>query len=901
MKYSIIKVIFLLVAVLLSIQNIQADGALKYTINESWKFIKSNDISGVEEFLKISHEGETLDLPHTWNDKDVIDEGKGYHRGTGWYVKQVRIPSDFSEKEVFLFFEGVATKADIYINKQLARTHVGGFTRFVVPVSKYINFDQSKEFSTFNVVVKADNSYNDDWPTLSADFTFFGGVYRDVNLVVKEKVHFNIEDYAANGVFVTTPNVSDESGDINLKLRIKNDNESNRKVNFVSKVYGPDNKLIQEKSKKLRLDAGVTNEYNVELAPVSNPELWSPDTPNLYRVVCEIFDIKTNEKLDESVNPLGFRWYKFDTEKGFFLNGKPLKLIGTNRHQDYEGVGNAVPDHIHVEDVLRMKAMGSNFLRIAHYPQDPAILEMCDRLGIITTIETPIVDTVTESEGFTKNCLSAQKEMIRQNYNHPSLIIWAYMNEVLLRPPFKNDKKRYKKYTDYVLGLAKKLEKLTRSEDSYRYTMIPNHGGLERYQEAGLTEVPMIVGWNIYDGWYGRGYDNLEPKLDKFHAAVDKPMIITEYGVGVDPRLHTLYPERFDFTHEYSLTYHSHYLDFFLNTPYVAGATVWNYADFSSEGRVDAVQSINNKGLVGIDRNPKDVFYFYQASLLEKPFVAIATNTWGQRTMIEDKAGSGVATMPVNVYSNQDEIELFHNGESLGVKKPEGVIAVFEVPFVDGVNKLRAVNQTSAYCEDLSGIRINVLPVKLNDFPVGGISVNVGDKRFFYDTQFDHAWMFDKPYTEGSWGHIGGEPYVRPAKRVQQPYGAKQTIKGTPNDPVYQTQLVGVEQYRFDVPPGVYEVNLHFAELEGTNVKHLPYDLADEDMETKEITNRTFTVLINGITVLDKLDILDQYGEFRAVKTKTEVIVNKGEPLIISFKKIVGEPVLNAIEVFKKL
>lgn len=895
------KTLFVFIILLLNMLNTQAGGQLKYTINEAWQFIKSNEISGVEEFLKMSHEGEILDLPHTWNDKDVIDEGEGFFRGAGWYTKQIRIPTSYSEKEVFLFFEGVATKAEVYINKQLARTHVGGFTRFVVPVSKYINFDPSKGFATFNVVVKADNSYNDDWPTLHADFTFFGGVYRDVNLVVTEKVHFNVEDYAANGVFVTTPNVSAQSGDINLKLRIKNDDESSRKVSFVARVFGPNNKLIQEKTKKLKLDAGVTSEYDVELEPVSNPELWTPDTPNLYRIVCEIFDAKSNKKLDESVNPLGFRWYKFDVEKGFFLNGKPLKLIGTNRHQDYKGIGNAVPDHIHVEDVLRMKAMGSNFLRIAHYPQDPAILEMCDRLGIITAIETPIVDTVTESEAFTSNCLSAQKEMIRQNYNHPSLVIWAYMNEVLLHPRFAKDKERYKIYCDYVVGLAQQLEDLTRAEDPYRYTMIPNHGNLERYQEPGLTEIPMIVGWNIYDGWYGRGYDNLQPKLDKFHAAVQKPMIITEYGVGVDPRLHTLEPTRFDFTHEYALMYHNHYLKFFKETPYIAGANVWNYADFSSEARVDAVQSINNKGLLGIDRKPKDVFYFYQASLLDEPFVAIGTKTWGQRSMIEDVAGSGVATMPVNVYSNQDEIELFHNGESIGIKKLDSVIAVFDVPFADGVNKLRAVNKASGYCEDFSEIRINVLPLKLDNFPEGGISVNVGDKRFVYDDKFDHAWMFEKEYTEGSWGHIGGKPYVRPAKRVQQPYGAKQTIKGTPNDPIYQSQLVGVEQYRFDVPAGVYEVKLHFAELEGTNVKHLPYDLADESEEVKEITNRTFSVLINEKTVLDKMDILEQYGEFRAVKIKSEVSVKKGEPLLIDFKKIVGEPVLNAIELYKKL
>ena len=895
------KFLLIIVVLILNLLNLQAEGTLKYTVNNSWRFIKDNSITDVNQFLAQLDKAEIVDIPHTWNDKDVVDEEEGFYRGAGWYTKEIRIPTACSEKQVFLFFEGVATKADVYINKQLVREHIGGFTRFVVPVSKYIDFDKTSEFTTFNVVVKADNSYNDDWPSLHADFTFFGGMYRDVNLVVTDKVHFNVEDYAANGVFITTPKVSETSGDVNLKFRIKNDEVSVKKVKLIAKIYGPSQELVQEKASSLKLEPGITTEYNMAMDPVANPKLWSPDSPTLYRVVCEILDGKTNQQLDESSNSLGFRWFSFDLEKGFFLNGKHLKLIGTNRHQDYDGIGNAVPDHVHVEDILRMKAMGSNFLRIAHYPQDPAILEMCDRMGIITTVETPIVDTVTESEAFATNCISAQKEMIRQNYNHPSLIIWAYMNEVLLHPRFKNDKERYKVYCKYVVDLAQKIEDMIRAEDPYRYTMIPNHGNLDTYKEPGLTEVPMIVGWNIYDGWYGRGYDNLQPKLENIHRAVQKPMIITEYGAGVDPRLHTLEPIRFDFSQEYALKYHNHYLKFFEKTPYIAGANVWNYADFNSEGRVDAVQSINNKGLVGLNRKPKDVFFYYQASLLKEPFMAIGTKTWGQRSYLEDQAGSGISTMPVSVFTNQAEIELFLNGKSLGTKKADSVIVVFDVPFINGINKLKAVSKSTDSFEDYSEIRINVLPLKLDKFPVGGISVNVGDKRFFYDEKLDQAWMFDKEYTEGSWGHIGGKPYVRPNKDVQQPYGAKQTIKGTPNDPVYQTQLVGIEKYRFDVPPGVYEVKLHFAELEGISAKHLPYDLTDASDEIKKTTNRTFSVLINDQTVIGKIDLLGQYGEYRAVRFKSEVTVKEGEPIVVNFKKIVGEPVLNAIEIFKKL
>jgi beta-galactosidase len=894
------KNLILLIAFLVVTFSNPIQAQIKRTINESWRFVKDSSIVTINHFNAHKKQTTLVDLPHTWNDKDVIDEKEGFYRGAGWYTKTIKIPTNYKDKEVFLYFEGVAMVSEVYINNKLANKHVGGFTRFVVPVSKFIDFDASKDFTTFTVVVKADNSYDDDVPPLHADFTFFGGIYRDVNLVVTDKVHFSIEEDAANGVFITTPKVSAQKGEVALKVKIKNDDKATQNVKLVTKLYGPKQELVSEKVQTVKLKSGIANEFNFALNSVTNPELWSPDTPNLYKVVCEIYDSKTNQKIDESINSVGFRWFKFDADKGFFLNGKHLKLVGTNRHQDFKDISNAVPDHIHVEDILRLKAMGSNFLRIAHYPQDPIILEMCDRLGIITTVETPIVDTVTESEAFTQNCLSAQLEMIRQNYNHPSLIIWAYMNEVILHPRYQKEKERYKKYTNYIVELAQKIENLTRAEDPYRYTMIPNHNSLERYHEAGLTAVPMIVGWNIYLGWYGGSYDLLPENIAKIRQAVKKPMLITEYGVGVDPRLHTLNPMRFDYSHEYGTEYHKYYLEYFMKNDFIAGVNVWNYADFNSEDRIDAVQSVNNKGLVGLDRKPKDVFFYYQASLLKKPFVAISTNTWGQRSQVEDKDGIGVATMPVQVFSNQNEVELFLNGKSLGNKKVEAKIAVFDVPFVNGINKLRVITTGSDYQEDFSTIRINVIPISLKNFPPKGFSINLGDQRFFYDDKIDQAWLFDKAYTKGSWGHIGGKPYIRPEKKMQQPYGAKQTILGTFNDPIYQTQLVGIEQYRFDVPAGVYEIKLHFAELEGSKAKHLAFDLTEQTKEAAKVTNRNFSIDINDKNVIDKLDLLGDYGEYKAVKIKSEISVKEGEPLIVNFKKIVGEPILNAIEIYKK-
>jgi beta-galactosidase len=870
------------------------------SLNESWRFSKDSTITNINQFVTHLNKTTLVDIPHTWNDKDVIDEKEGFYRGAGWYAKTIKVPSTYKNKQVFLYFEGVSTVAKIYINKQLRATHIGGYTRFVVPVSDFINFSNADNFSTFDVVIKADNSYHTDVPPLSADFTFFGGVYRDVHLIVKEKVHFNLEDYATNGVYISTPNVSKDEGKIHFKTKIKNDKTTSEKVILLTKIYDSKNKLVQEISKKIKLKKNDVTESEYDES-IKNPLLWSPDKPNLYRVVCEIYDTKTKDKIDESVNPLGFRWYKFDYEKGFFLNGKHLKLIGTNRHQDFKEIGNALLDYIHIDDIKRIKEMGSNFLRISHYPQDEAILEMCDKLGIITTVETPNVNAISQTEAFAQNSINAQVEMIRQNYNHPSIIIWAYMNEILLRPPFARNGEDYKSYIKDVAKLANRIEEVTRKEDAFRYTMIPNHGNLKQYQEAGLTEIPMIVGWNIYNGWYGGAFTTLDDKMLDIHQHIKKPMIIAEYGAGVDPRLHTLEPLRFDFSQEYGTQQHQYYLDFIKKQDYIAGANVWNYADFSSESRVDVVQSVNNKGLVSLDRTPKDAYFLYQANLLEEPFIAIGTKTWNKRSHIEDSHGSGVSTMPVQIFSNQKEIELMHNGKSLGIKTVENAIAVFQVPFINGVNKLKAQNTAENFQEDFSLVSVNVLPISLKDFPSSGLSINLGDKRFFYDDKINQPWAISREYSKGSWGHVGGTPYVKVMQSMQQPYGAKQTIKGTINHPLYQTQLIGIEQYRFDVNPGVYQVILHFAELEGKEVKPLAYDLSEGNTNKTKLANRSFSVFINDKEVLQELDILNQYGEYRAVKIKSEISIDEGKSLIIDFKKKIGEAILNAIEIYKKL
>jgi beta-galactosidase len=286
------------------------------------------------------------------------------------------------------------------------------------------------------VIVKVDNSSNPNIPPLSGDFTFYGGLYRDVHLVVANPVHFELDNHASAGVFVTTPTVSAAAANVVVTGRVANDGRTARTVRVLTKVLDRQGRTVAQQQARVRLEAGQRQAFRQALPRVPKPHLWSPDDPYLYRVVTAVMgEAKAAAPLDEIDLPLGMRWYKFDPNEGFFLNGQHLTLVGANRHQDFEGLGNALPDALHERDVLLLKQMGGNLLRVAHYPQDPAVLAACDRLGILASVEIPIVNAITDSPAFFRNSETMQTEMIRQHFNHPSVVIWAYMNEVLLRLP----------------------------------------------------------------------------------------------------------------------------------------------------------------------------------------------------------------------------------------------------------------------------------------------------------------------------------------------------------------------------------------------------------------------------------------------------------------------------------
>lgn len=863
----------------------QTASRIRLSMDDGWKFIKDADWRSGEAWQPIH-------LPHTWNTNDVLDDEPGYYRGAGWYKKVFTIGNQFKSKEVSIYFEGANQETEIYINGKNAGAHVGGYTGFSIPITSFLKFGEENE-----LLVKVDNSYNANIPPLTADFTFYGGIYRDVYLTAENKIHFSTDDFGSNGVYITTPLVSKEKASVGIKCVVTNHLNAGSGIVVVTAITDQNGATVATTKSSIEIDGRCDSEIFQTIRTIRHPKLWSPERPYLYIVKTKITDANGNV-LDEVVNPLGFRWFQFDADKGFFLNGKPCKLVGTGRHQDYEGLGNAVPDSLAVQDVVLLKKMGANFLRVSHYPQDPCILHACDSLGLLASVEIPIVNEITESEFFYKNCEQMLKEMIRQNFNHPSVVVWCYMNEVLLKPHFTDDKEKQKQYIVNVTSLARRLENLTRREDHFRYTMMADHGNLSQYKNAGLLEIPMIIGWNLYSGWYGGSMDDFPLFLDKFHKEFPfKPFMVTEYGADADPRIRSDHPVRFDKSIEYATRFHQFYFTEMMKRPYVAGAVVWNLADFNSETRTETMPHMNNKGLLRWNRKPKDPYFFYQAILSKKPFIKILGSC--QKEFGIADSGSAICNQPIQVATNLDSIVIFLNGVGQAQLKVTGGLCEWKLPFREGQNIVVAEGRKNQQIfEDSSRIQFHLqAPCLANkQIPFKEINILLGSARYFRD-QKGQWWQPDQVYQKGGWGFVGGRNF-RIDGNTLLPYGTDKNIKGTDDDPIYQTQQTGIQHYRFEVPPGNYELVFHFAELTGGKVKFRPYNLSDDE-RTEKIKKRVFNVNVNGRVALDHFNIAEEYGLAKAVVKTTTVTVNNNDGITVDFTPIEDEPVLNALQLKK--
>lgn len=655
------------------------------SINDGWKFHSDIDTAKT-----------SVHLPHSWN-ADAYST-RDYYRGKGYYVRTVAVPEDFIGKRIYLNFDGAASKSEVRIDGKTVGRHTGAYSPHIVDVTPFVTPGGSHR-----VEVLVDNS-DKDMPPHSADFTFMGGLYRDAWLLGMPETHFDITSGPAEG-FRLVSSVKDNGNGV-LEVSGNIVNETDRKVGRVLsiKILDKNGEMVGAKQQKLRVAANASTSFNATIDDINGVALWSPENPELYVVEVELKD--GQDVIDSSWCHTAFRTFGFDDEGRFLLNGKPYKLRGMCRHQDMKPMGIALTDEQHRRDMQMIKDMGANFIRISHYPQDDAVLEMCDRLGLLAWEEISVIDYVPESPAFAANAETMLREMVRSHYNHPSVVMWGYMNEILLRMPRENQDETKKR----TLDLALRLEKVLKEEDPTRLSTMAFHGS-DVYHAAGLEDITDVKGWNLYQGWYGGNFSGFEEYLSRQHAEhPSHRLIVSEYGAGSDRRLHSLRPEQFDFSMEYQQDYLEHYLPVIEDSAFVAGASHWNFIDFSSANRAESMPHINNKGLVTNAREKKDVYHYYKAywhDMASDTVAHIASRDWAERTEIVGEDGSVVR--PIKVYINLPSAALRVNGGDAGVRPVVNRTAFFDVKLKDGDNLIELLTEDGrvldAMTVSLSGFR----------------------------------------------------------------------------------------------------------------------------------------------------------------------------------------------------
>ena len=823
--------------------------SITQSLNDGWSF-SDNQVKW-----------KAVALPHTWN-TDAY-ETSAYKQGKCSYKRILRLPIE-TNKRYFLKLEAANKTSTIYINGKKVGEHRGGYTASVADLTPFLRRAKSLDDCSNEILITVDNADRHVAP-ISADFTFMGGIYRNVKLITTNLQHFSMTEDGSDGVFVSTQHVSADKADINVRCRLRNDDAQDKDCYLVHTLYAPDGKIVSTVKKTVRLKANQTQICQTAFPQIKSPVLWSPENPMLYRVKTILLEGKKlrvkdvdrqSRILDSQEHYVGLRWCEFNAEKGFFLNGKPYKLNGMCRHQDWRPYGVALEDDMHRKDLRMLKDMGCNFIRLAHYPQAEAVLEMCDKLGMLVWEEIPVVNYVPDDEEFADNAACNLREMIRQHYNHPSVILWGYMNEILLKA-----RNEYPKQDDFdkeiarIQALASRLEKIIHEEDATRHSTMALHGS-DDYNKYHIADYSQVLGWNLYQGWYGGDLTGFERYLaDQHKNHPTHPVIVSEWGAGSDLRIHTYEGKPFDFSCEYQQKYIEHYLPVISDTPYILGGSYWNFVDFSSANRGESMPHINNKGVVTPERRKKDVFYYFQAAWRKDvPVLHIATRDWQERETVD-------AHHSVKVYTNASEVTLLQNGKMVGKKLVNNHFALFDVDLQEGDNRLEA--RTTDDRDDVRDLGRQVVdqtvvtykPVPLDAKKIDDIAINVGSHCYFQSAKTSVTWVADRAYTEGSWGYIGGKPSTTQTK-----------IECTEDGPLYQTMMDGIEGYRLDVPQGRYELELLFADTRKKQAQSIYLLGKDKEQGDAQGAGGGFAVEVNGKVLEPNLKPGIEAGYFTAMR-----------------------------------
>lgn len=601
------------------------------SLNENWSFTGPN------------HQKIVTNIPHTWNNIDGQDGGNDYWRGTCVYEKEFPMPDFGADQQVYLEFRGVNASAEVELNGHAVGSHDGGYSTFRFDVTDLLQKGRNQ------LAVRVDNSVNDRVYPQKADFTFYGGIYRDVNLVVVNRDHFDMDYYGGSGIKVT-PKVTRQEATIRVETWRSGSGE------------------IQVQVMDAEGHEVATGKGSDVALPLPNVHLWNGvKDPYLYTCVATLTVDGT--PVDEVRTRFGVRSFYVDPDKGFFLNGQPYPLRGVSRHQDWKGIGNAISKLHHEADMALIREMGANTVRLAHYQHDQYFYDLCDKYGMVVWAEIPYISS--HMKNGRENTISQAKELVVQNYNHPSIVVWGVSNEITIATPDKAD----------MLDNHRALNDLYHQMDPTRLTTLACYAMCGPFNKS--AHITDVVSWNLYLGWYVPGLFLNDLWMGFFHMVYPKRALgYSEYGCEAMTNLHSSKPRRGDHTEEYQCVYHEYMLKCFDRYPYLWATHVWNMFDFAADARDQGGEpGMNHKGLVTFDRQTrKDSFYLYKAWWNKNdPFVHICGSRYVERP--ED-----VTT--VKIYSNEPKVALYANGKLVGEQVGDKVFT-FRVP-LDGEVNLQA-------------------------------------------------------------------------------------------------------------------------------------------------------------------------------------------------------------------
>ena len=599
---------------------------------------------------------ETVDVPHTWNAIDGQDGGNDYWRGCCTYEKDFPLPAfDPDAQAVYLEFQGVNASADVTLNGRELLHHDGGYSTFRAEVTDLIREEN-------HLTVRVDNSVNDRVYPQKADFTFYGGIYRDVTLLIVSRSHFDLDHFGGPGLRVTP---KPEGGDARVR------------VQSWTNVSDPCVSVVLTDAEGNVAAAGEGTDVTLN---IPNVHLWDGlEDPYLYTATLRLME--DERVVDEISCRFGVRTFRMDPKEGFFLNGRSYPLHGVSRHQDRKGLGNALTRAHHDEDMALIREIGANTIRLAHYQHDQYFYDLCDQYGMIVWAEIPYISEHLPNGR--ENTISQMQELVTQNYNHPCIVTWGLSNEITISTRKKAD----------MLDNHRVLNDLCHQLDDTRPTTLACYAMCGPFNRS--AHISDLVSWNLYLGWYVPGLFLNDLWMSFFHLVYPKRCLgYSEYGAEGMPNLHSSRPRREDHTEEYQALYHEYMLKCFQRHPYLWATHVWNMFDFAADARDQGGEpGMNHKGLVTFDRKiKKDSFYLYKANWSRDPFVHICSRRYVDRPE---------AVTTVKLYSNQPKVALYANGTLVGESEGRDHIFTFSIP-LEGEVRLEAV---AGDCRDSCSIR----------------------------------------------------------------------------------------------------------------------------------------------------------------------------------------------------